>query len=59
MKGGIITALSGAVVFVVGLVIAGIVNTQAATSGSAANIGSFAGVRSFNDLLPLDRKSVV
>ena len=27
--------------------------TQAATTGASATIGSFAGVRSFNDLLPL------
>jgi hypothetical protein len=53
MKGGIITALSGMVVMLVGLIFAGIFNTQAATSGAAANIGSFSGVRSFNDLLPL------
>ena len=53
MKGGIITALSGMVALLVGLIFAGILNTQAATSGAAANIGSFSGVRSFNDLLPL------
>ena len=53
MKQGIIVSLGGMVVFLIGLILLGIVNTQAATSGSAANIGSFSGVRSLNDLVPL------
>ena len=38
-----------------GLILAGkdMFNTQAATTGSAANIGSFAGAGSINDLIPL------
>ncbi len=53
MKGGIVTAVSGMLVLVLGLILLGIVNTQAATSGAAANIGSFSGVRSINDIVPL------
>ena len=38
-----------------GLILAGkdMFNTQAATTGSAANIGSFAGAGSINDLIPV------
>lgn len=45
--------IGGVLVFVIVLIVSGIINTTAATSGSAANIGSFTGVRSFNDLFPL------
>ena len=44
--------ISGMVLFIVGLIIAGVVNGIAATTGVAANIGSFAGAGAINDLIP-------
>ena len=43
----------GMVTIVIGLILSTIVNSQAATSGAAANIGSFSGAQSMNDLVPL------
>lgn len=43
----------GLLVFVVGLILAGINVDTAATTGANTNIGSFTGVRSINDLVPL------
>ncbi len=49
-----ITAIFGGMLaIVIGLVLLSIVNSQAATTGASANIGSFSGVQSLNDLVPL------
>ena len=45
--------MGGLLVFVLGLILSGITIDTAATTGSNANIGSFTGVRSINDLVPL------
>ncbi len=52
MGGNILLVVSGMVVFIVGLIVAGVVNSIAATQGAAANIGSFSGAKNLNDLLP-------
>ena len=49
----------GVVTIVIGLIVAGIVDSQAASSGGAAEIGSFAGAKAMNDLLPLIIRVVV
>ena len=47
-------ALIGGVLFLVmGLVLSTTILDQAATSGGSANIGSFSGAQSVNDLIPL------
>ena len=49
-----ITAIiMGVIVIVVGLVLETTVLSQAATAGGNANIGSFSGAQSLNDLVPL------
>ena len=49
-----ITAIiMGVIVIVVGLVLETTVLSQASTAGSNANIGSFSGAQSLNDLVPL------
>ena len=53
MKNGIMMLLGGLVIFVVGLILAGIVISTAATTGAVASVGSFTGVRAMNDLAPL------
>ncbi len=56
MRGGTqqITALViGLLTVVIGLILSSIVNTQAASTGAATNIGSFSGAQSLNDLVPL------
>lgn len=45
--------VGGVIALVIGMVLATTVNSQAATTGSATNIGSFAGAQSINDLIPL------
>jgi hypothetical protein len=40
------------VVFLIGLIVAGVVNSIAATAGVSGNINSFSGAKSLNDLLP-------
>ena len=52
MGGNIQLVVGGMIVFIVGLIVAGVVNTIAATQGVAANIGSFSGAQKLNDLLP-------
>lgn len=52
MNGSIGLIVGGMLSFVAGLIIAGVVNATAATTGVAANIGSFTGAKSINDLLP-------
>ena len=44
--------IGGMVVFIIGLIVAGVVNSIAATQGVAANINSFSGAKNLNDLLP-------
>ena len=44
--------IGGMVSFIIGLIVAGVVNSIAATQGVAPNIGSFSGAQSINDLIP-------
>ena len=44
--------IAGMVLFIIGLIIAGVVNGIAATTGVDVNIGSFAGAGAINDLIP-------
>lgn len=44
--------MTGMIIFVVGLIVATVVNAVAASTGSNANIGSFTGAQDINDLLP-------
>jgi hypothetical protein len=44
--------IGGMVVFIVGLIIAGVVNSIASTSGNEVVINSFSGAKNINDLLP-------
>ncbi len=52
MGNNILLVVGGMVVFIVGLIVAGVVNSIAATQGVAANINSFSGAKNLNDLLP-------
>jgi len=45
--------IGGVITLVIGMVLASTVNTQAAATGAAANIGSFTGAQALNDLIPL------
>ena len=45
--------IGGMVVFLIGLIIAGVVNSIASTTGVAGNINSFSGAKSINDLIPV------
>jgi hypothetical protein len=45
--------VGGVIAVIIGLVLMTTVANQATTTGSAANIGSFSGARSINDLIPL------
>ncbi|MCY3543802.1 MAG: hypothetical protein OXH22_07160 [Chloroflexi bacterium] len=42
----------GVVVLMIGMIVAGILDSQAVLSGGNANIGSFAGAKPLNDLIP-------
>ena len=44
--------IGGMMSFIIGLIVAGVVNSIAATQGAATNIGSFSGAQNLNDLLP-------
>lgn len=44
--------IGGMVLFIIGLIVAGVVNGIAASTGVAVNIGSFAGAKPINDLIP-------
>ena len=44
--------IGGVITLVIGMVLASTVNTQAAATGSATNIGSFTGAQALNDLIP-------
>ena len=52
MGQNIFLVIGGMVVFIIGLIVAGVVNSIAATQGSASNIDSFSGAKNLNDLLP-------
>jgi len=49
----ITSIIMGVIVIVVGLVLETTILAQATTAGSNANIGSFSGAQSLNDLVPL------
>ena len=51
-QGRIVSIIMGVIVIVGGLVLESILS-QAASAGSNANIGSFSGAQSLNDLVPL------
>ncbi len=57
MPGGLSTQVGaivgGVIALVIGMVLMTTVLDQASTTGAAANIGSFSGTRSINDLIPL------
>jgi hypothetical protein len=53
LQTNLVALLGGVLVLVFGLILASLVNSQAAATGSAANIGSFSGAQSLNDLIPL------
>jgi len=54
VQGQRITAIiMGVIVIVVGLVLETTILSQAASAGGNANIGSFSGAQSLNDLVPL------
>ena len=54
MQANRITAIiMGVIVIVVGLVLETTILSQASTAGGNANIGSFSGAQSLNDLVPL------
>ena len=49
----IVSIIMGVIVIVVGLVLESTILSQAASAGSNANIDSFSGAQSLNDLVPL------
>ncbi|HAA96045.1 MAG TPA: hypothetical protein DCE26_10220 [Dehalococcoidia bacterium] len=49
----IVSIIMGVIVIVVGLVLESTILSQAASAGSNANIGSFSGAQSLNDLVLL------
>ena len=49
----------GVIVIVVGLVLETTILSQAATAGTNANIGSFFGAQSLNDLVPCRRSAIM
>ena len=51
--GALDSRIGGVITQVIGMVLASTVNTQAASTGAAANIGSFTGAQALNDLIPL------
>ena len=53
VKAGILSIIGGVITLVVGMVLFTTILTQAASSGANANIGSFSGAQSLNDLIPL------
>lgn len=53
MDGKITAIIGGVITLVIGMVLASTVNSQAATLGSATNIGSFTGAQAIGDLIPL------
>ena len=59
MRNQIMLIIVGVITIVVGLVLETTINTQAASAGSAANIGSFSGAQALNDLVPLIYNAVI
>lgn len=59
MDNRIMAIIVGVITIVVGLVLETTINTQAASAGSAANIGSFSGAQALNDLVPLIYNAVI
>ena len=59
MRSSLLALFGGMLFLVFGLVLAPTILSQAASSGSSANIGSFAGTQSINDLVPLIYYTVV
>jgi len=59
MSSKILLIIVGVITIVIGLVLEGTILTQAASSGSNANIGSFSGAQALNDLIPLIYNSVI
>jgi hypothetical protein len=55
----ILLIVVGVITIVVGLVLETTILTEAASSGSNANIGSFSGAQALNDLVPLIYNAVV
>jgi len=53
MKASMTAIIFGVIIIVVGLVLEATILSRAATAGSDTNIGSFAGARALNDLVPL------
>ena len=53
MRNQILMIILGVITIVIGLVLSDTIISQAATSGSSASIGSFAGAQSLNDLVPV------
>lgn len=49
----IISIVAGVITLVIGIVLADVIISTAATQGADANIGSFSGAKSLNDLVPL------
>lgn len=49
----IISIVAGVITLVIGLVLSDVIVDTAATQGAAANLASFSGAKSLNDLLPL------
>ena len=59
IKNSIGAVVGGVLTIVVGLVLSNTILSQAAASGSSANIGSFSGAQALNDLVPLIYYAVV
>ena len=53
MKNSFMAIIGGVLVLVVGLVLSTVILDRADASGVDVNIGSFAGARALNDLIPL------
>ena len=53
MRSPLMALIGGVLFLVMGLVLSTTILSQAATSGSSANIGSFSGAQNVNDLIPL------
>lgn len=51
--------IGGVITLVIGLVLAGVINSTAASAGGSGAIDSFAGAKSINDLVPLVYYTVI
>lgn len=59
MKGPILALFGGMLFLIFGMVLGPTIIAQAVTSGTSTGIGSFAGVQSISDLVPLIYYTVV